>query len=422
MKTTLLVSFILSAALLSAEETRPTTGTTDSHSSKNPTNDVLTGYRVFHLGNSFTVNTQFHAEYFAKKAGWTNHTHLCAWSPGIMIGGSWGHWQKPEFSTKSEHGDHLCGWQRGLRDFAWDRILIQPFFEDQTNCITACNNFFDYARTNKSPNVQVIVKQIWFTRDVTSFEAGRQPNGVAYFEGIADGIQTAHPGATVYVCPSGLVIQELRRLTALGLMPGVAQEADWYADRIHLSKIGNYADGMTQFITLYRVDPRQYNLPANLEPKQWYGYTIAPETAAKIMEVAWNITRAYPRSGVLSGAAGGVAPVPASPQASTPSAAGPVVKKTNHPPTAAFTITPAKGQAPCVVTFDGSASSDPDPNDGIFGFDWDFGDSSEHSYEAHPNHTYGTAGIYTVSLIVLDNNGAFSPKVSKTVTVTLPSK
>lgn len=304
MKNTLVIGLILGASLLHAEQALQLEGKPGSLPQHGVAGETGAGYRVFHLGNSFTVNSHFHAEYFAKKAEWPGHSHLCAWSPGMTLGGGWGHWQKPEFSARSQGGDHLCGWQKGLSEFSWDRIIVQPFFEDQDGCITACNQFLDYAISNKSPNVQMIVKQIWFTRDEQSFATGRQPNGVAYFEGIADGIQKAHPGSTVTICPSGLVIKELRRLTALGLVPGVALEADWYADGIHLSKIGNWADGMTQFITLYGVDPRKYNIPADLEPKQWYGYAIDPQTAAKIVEVAWTVTSTYPRSGVTGGVTG----------------------------------------------------------------------------------------------------------------------
>ena len=95
MKAALLIILLLSASLLSAEDAGNTTDT--------PRN----GYRVFFLGNSFTVNTHFHSEYFAKRAGFTDHSHLCAWSPGMTIGGGWGHWQRPEASAASDKGASL---------------------------------------------------------------------------------------------------------------------------------------------------------------------------------------------------------------------------------------------------------------------------------------------------------------------------
>ncbi|HEY3330173.1 MAG TPA: PKD domain-containing protein [Capsulimonadaceae bacterium] len=537
------------------------------------------GYRVFFLGNSFTVNTHYHSEYFAKCAGFTAHTHRCAWAPGMQLSGSWGHWARPESSAASDKGGSLAGWKRALTEYQWDKFVVQPFYDNQEACIDVCNKFYDYALANKSPNVQMIVKQIWFTRDVTSFETGRQPNGVAYFEAIADAIQKAHPGSTVPICPSGLVIQELRRLTALGQVPGVAHEADWYADPIHLSRIGNYADGMTQFITLYGVNPANFSIPADVSPGSWYGYTINEQTAKKIQEVAWRITSAYPRSGIVVGPSDNVAPKPptrlsaakvtsssvvlnwsapagpeqsiasysvyqdgakgmfyhsnsaevanlaprtkyafsvaahnrvgiSSPQSetltiTTPAPAIPVtaialpagqsalslniaVSKViapqlsplsadnkgvfwsssapaiasvtpdgtvsgkaagnatitatardntngaisttvavtvlpNRAPIASFTTGPTKDKNPLAVAFDGAASTDPDPQDGIFGWDWDFGDGTPHFYGTSPTHVYASPGTYSASLIVLDNNSAFSEKLSKEVTVPAPA-
>ena len=577
MKKTLVVSFLLAAALLHAEGAAKNTETNNPAPQNNPAGETRNGYRVFFLGNSFTVNTHYHSEYFAKCAGFSDHTHKCAWSPGMQLSGGWGHWAKPESSAASDKGGSLSGWKRALEEETWDRFVVQPFYDNQEASIDVCNKFYDYATSHKSPDVQMIVKQIWFTREATSYETGRQPNSVAYFEALADGIQKAHPGSTVNICPTGLVIQELRRLTALGQVPGVARESDWYADPIHLSKIGNYADGITQFITLYKVNPVNFNIPANVSPGSWYGYSINEQTAEKIKEVAWKIASSYPRSGVTAGPVDSTPPtVPSNVAASKISSAGselnwtassdpesgiasysiyqdgkklpaffftnratitnlaPLTKYTfavrannrvglssepsmtvsvttpapavpvtglslkptslslniavdkplvptfvppdadnqgvvwtssdpaiatvdaegsvagksagtatitatardnsngtksaaatvtilpNHPPTATFKFATARGNNPLAITFDGMASSDPDPRDGIFGWDWDFGDDSPHFYGANPNHTYAKDGTYTVSLIVLDNNGAFSAKTSNALTIPLP--
>ena len=56
-----------------------------------------------------------------------------------------------------------------------------------------------------------------------------------------------------------------------------------------------------------------------------------------------------------------------------------------------------------LVTFDGSASSDPDGT--IVTYAWDFGDGSTGT-GVTPTHTYLTTGIFTVSLTVTDDDGA----------------
>jgi PKD repeat protein len=60
------------------------------------------------------------------------------------------------------------------------------------------------------------------------------------------------------------------------------------------------------------------------------------------------------------------------------------------------------------ITFDGSGSMDPD-GDPIT-YDWNYGDGSPVDMDAGPmpKHTYTTAGMFTVTLTVTDNFGAFS--------------
>ncbi|WNJ95576.1 glycoside hydrolase family 6 protein [Vibrio ruber] len=85
----------------------------------------------------------------------------------------------------------------------------------------------------------------------------------------------------------------------------------------------------------------------------------------------------------------------------------------NTPPVAAMTVTPASGQAPLLVNFDASASTDAD-ND-VLTYIWDFGDGATGS-GVTTSHTYADPGKYTVSLIVSD--GMDTSKIIKTVNVT----
>ncbi len=68
------------------------------------------------------------------------------------------------------------------------------------------------------------------------------------------------------------------------------------------------------------------------------------------------------------------------------------------PPTAAFTSSSTYRTA----SFDANGSGDVDGT--IAGYAWDFGDSTSGS-GATPQHTYATAGTYTVALTVTDNEG-----------------
>ena len=81
----------------------------------------------------------------------------------------------------------------------------------------------------------------------------------------------------------------------------------------------------------------------------------------------------------------------------------------NRAPTADVTASPTSGPPPLAVSFNGSASSDPDAGDTLT-YVWDFGDGSAAIETASPttSHTYATAGTFTASLRARDNHGATS--------------
>jgi PKD repeat protein len=84
-------------------------------------------------------------------------------------------------------------------------------------------------------------------------------------------------------------------------------------------------------------------------------------------------------------------------------------------PTAAFHVTTQNPQAgpPAVVSFDGSASSEPY---GSLTYSWNFGDGSAPVTGVASSHTYTQAGIYTVALTVTDTSGN-TASTSQTITV-----
>lgn len=87
----------------------------------------------------------------------------------------------------------------------------------------------------------------------------------------------------------------------------------------------------------------------------------------------------------------------------------------NDLPVASFTAEPTSGDAPLEVSFDASASSD--PNGTIESYAWDFGDGNMGTGVTATN-AYINPGTYTVTLTVTDNEGATAMSTT-TITVTV---
>jgi chitinase len=85
----------------------------------------------------------------------------------------------------------------------------------------------------------------------------------------------------------------------------------------------------------------------------------------------------------------------------------------NQNPTASFTYSPSGPKVGDNVYFNAAASSDPDGT--ITSYHWDFGDGNTGNGE-NVNHSYGTAGTYTVVLVVYDDSGG-QGSTSQDVTV-----
>ncbi len=88
----------------------------------------------------------------------------------------------------------------------------------------------------------------------------------------------------------------------------------------------------------------------------------------------------------------------------------------NRPPRASFTVTPAEPLVGEVVTFDASASTDPDGD--ALRYRWSFGDGDVTTFgtASRITHTYDATGTYTVRLTVRDAEDA-SIDVTQTVQV-----
>jgi len=75
---------------------------------------------------------------------------------------------------------------------------------------------------------------------------------------------------------------------------------------------------------------------------------------------------------------------------------------------------PYVGKVDVAVTFDGSASDDPDGS--VVRYDWDYGDGTvENDAGPTPSHTYAALGAYDVVLTVVDNDGDSAPASTRAI-------
>ena len=98
------------------------------------------------------------------------------------------------------------------------------------------------------------------------------------------------------------------------------------------------------------------------------------------------------------------------------------VTPTNQPPVA-NAGGPYTGLEGGQVPFDGSGSSDPDDDDDLLTFDWDFGDTSDPTAGSGPTarHTYGDNGVFDVTLTVTDLADATDAATTATITNVSPT-
>ncbi len=116
-------------------------------------------------------------------------------------------------------------------------------------------------------------------------------------------------------------------------------------------------------------------------------------------QTGWPVTHTYTKAGTYT-----ITAVVTYPSTGTTAQATPatirVVATGNKPPTARAQVEPRQTLAGLPISFDASASSDPDGQ--IIRYLWNFGDGTS-SAKAQDEHAYSRPGTYSVILTVTDN-------------------
>ncbi len=139
-----------------------------------------------------------------------------------------------------------------------------------------------------------------------------------------------------------------------------------------------------------------------------FNATTSADSDGTIVSYLWNFGDSSTGSGAISShayASAGVylARLTVTDNGGSTSSANSTITIQNRAPTATITGSSADAFTGASVTFDATASSDPDGT--IVGFLWDFGDGSTGSGST-TSHAYTSVGTYTVRLTITDNSGS----------------
>lgn len=110
---------------------------------------------------------------------------------------------------------------------------------------------------------------------------------------------------TIHVIPGGQVKAAVVRAIEAGTVPGLTQRQDLFGtnpdgspDPIHFNDLGAYLMALTHYAVIYHRSP--VGLPATVRRADGTAVTpIAPDTAAVLQRIVWDVVTGYAATGVL---------------------------------------------------------------------------------------------------------------------------
>ena len=285
-------------------------------------------------------------------------------------------------------------------------ILILPFFVLQVESSTSTNTLYAHAETTTIGGVNYYLHKLSSadgsvgTTLSQSASTGRKLMGrwVYPLSGIV-----SIPASTWTVTYRAMKSASASSVVAHGDIDVLIRKSD---NTVRTTLATDVANSPTITVTnTWQTLTGTYN---------WAAYTVVDQT--DYLEVAYyiHVTTSKPSKSVKLLVDDSTLPL-----ADQTKVANVIFAYPNQAPVASFTYSPAEPRAEQIVTFNASASYDPDGN--IVTYRWDFGDGNITSV-ADPiiTHVYENCGNYTVTLTVTDNEGLAS-SVSQIVQVINPS-
>jgi len=246
------------------------------------------GLRIFHIGNSLTDHAYAMHDIVKGKG----HTDV-VWGRFMIPGAPIRHlWSNPGGGWTDVTGANIKGKaSQILQENKWDALVLQLFPQngDTAQTMTESGGNFAEAAYKGNPECQVYV----FGSYPGQENFGKYAETVAKYDAMAvegaKGISKRSPKRKpVRVIPVAQGFQAIGEK-----MGGVA---NLYKDDIHANSEGKYLEALIHFATIYQQDPHGA-ITSGLY--SWEGsYSVSAGFAAKAQDVAWDVVRKHPLSGV----------------------------------------------------------------------------------------------------------------------------
>lgn len=149
-----------------------------------------------------------------------------------------------------------------------------------------------------NPKARVYLYETWTAREAGADDGAwrkRIDRDRPDWESLVDSVNSARKPGTpeMLIVPAGQALAKLHDEIAAGHVPDLKAISELFQDDIHLTDVGKYFVTMVQYATLYGRSPEGL-------PRRLGAYENAPTQAlaTKMQQVAWEVVRGHPRSGV----------------------------------------------------------------------------------------------------------------------------
>lgn len=100
----------------------------------------------------------------------------------------------------------------------------------------------------------------------------------------------------VYIIPGHKMMARLYDDIQRGMVPGITNISQFFADNIHLNLLGAYAFAMIHYACIFNTSP--VGLPHSLVPSL-PSHDVPPRLATYLQTMIWDVVTSYPRTGIV---------------------------------------------------------------------------------------------------------------------------